>query len=41
MYDLLPVICWHLGEAWQDVRFVACDLVVSVRGKTRCMICCL
>ena len=41
MYDLLPVICWHLCEAWQDVRIVACDLVVSVRGMTRCMICCL
>ena len=41
IYDLLPVICWHLGEAWQDVRFVAWDLVGSVRGMTRYMICCL
>ena len=28
-YDL-PVICWYLRETWQDVRFVACDLLVSV-----------
>ena len=41
MYDLLPLIFWHLGEAWQDVRIVAFDLVVSVRDMTRCMICCL
>ena len=41
MYELLPVICWHLGEAWQDVRFVVCDLVVSMRGKIRRMIDCL
>ena len=41
MDELLPVICWHLCEAWQDVRFVACDLAVCVRGMTRYMICCL
>ena len=26
MYDLLPVICWYLCDAWQDVRSVTCDL---------------
>ena len=41
MYDLLPMICWYLCEAWKDVRFVAYDLLVSVRGMKRCMICCL
>ena len=41
MHDLLPVICWHLYEASQDVRFVAWYLLVSVRGMTRCAICCL
>ena len=35
MYDLLPVSCWYLYEAWQDVRFVACDLLVSVSGMAR------
>ena len=40
-YDLLPMIRWHLHEAWQDVRFVVVDLLVSVRGMTRCMFCCL
>ena len=30
MYDLLPVICWHLYEACQDVRFVACDMLIFV-----------
>ena len=41
MYDLLPMICWYLCEAWKDVRFVAYDLLVSVRGMKRCTICCL
>ena len=41
MYDLLPMICWYLWEAWKDVRFGACDLLVSVRGMKRCTICCL
>ena len=41
MYDLLPVICRYLCEAWQDKRFVACDLLVSVWGIVRCTICCL
>ena len=29
------------GWGMRDVRFVACDLLVSVRGMTRCTICCL
>ena len=29
-YDLLPVICWYRRETWQEVRFVAYDLLVSV-----------
>ena len=40
MYDLLPMICWYLCEAWKDIRFVAYDLLVSVRGMKRCTICC-
>ena len=41
MYDLLPMICWYLCEAWKDVRFVAYDVLVSVRGMKRWTICCL
>ena len=30
MYDLLSANRWHLRKAWQDARFVAFDLLVSV-----------
>ena len=40
-FFFLHPICWYLDEAWQDVRFVACDLLASARGMTRCTICCL
>ena len=40
MYDLLPMICWYLCEAWKDLRFVAYNLLVFVRGMKRCTISC-
>ena len=49
MYDLLPVICWYLCDAWQDVRSVTCDLLGKMYDllpgmccgrHDRCTICC-
>ena len=30
MYDLLPVICWYLCDAWQDVRHGKMNDLLSV-----------
>ena len=27
MYDVVPVICWYLSQAWRDVRSDARDLL--------------
>ena len=39
--NLLTAICWYLREICQEVRFVACELLVFVGEMSRSTICCL